>query len=96
MKKIKYEEHLKDLGLCECLSPVLEFELNQGNQINSFDLKSDWPKHGSHLIYLKKQLHLKHPGFPFHTNIEAKQDYNIQYNWKCYAYCLIHHHIIIK
>lgn len=96
MRKDKIEDHFKTLGLCECLIPILEFEINQGNKIHSYDLDSYWPHRESRLVYLKQQLHLEHPAFPFHSNVEAKRDYNIQYNWKCYAYCLTHHHMIIK
>lgn len=94
MKKIKYEEYLESLGLCECLIPLIHFEIRQGNAITNYETNSNWPKKGCHRIYLKQMLHLTHHDFPRHPNIEAKYDPNIHYNWKSYAECLVHFHFV--
>ncbi|QIO06975.1 hypothetical protein [Acinetobacter shaoyimingii] len=95
MRKIKYEDHLESLGLCECLIPLIQFEVKQGNKIMGYDTNGGWPEKGSHLIYLRQQLHLKHPDFPQHPNVNAMINRDIHCNWKTDAYCNFHHHLII-
>lgn len=95
MRKIKYEDCLESLGLCECLIPLIKFEVSQGNKITRYDTNGNWPKKGSHLIYLRQQLHLKHPDFPQHVNVSAMFNRDIHCNWNTDAYCQMHHHFTI-
>ena len=41
MKKIKYEDCLESLGLCECLIPLIKFEVRQGNKITRYDISDE-------------------------------------------------------
>lgn len=95
MGKFKYEDHLETLGLCECLIPLIQFEVKQGNNISGYDAHGQWPKEESHLIYLKQSLHLKNLNFPQHPNVQAQVNRDMHSNWHTDAYCTVHHHLII-
>lgn len=95
MRKIKYEDHLTTLGLCDCLIPLILFEINQGNKICSYDSNGKWPKEYSHLISLLHAIHLKDSQIPDHENVTVDKNLDMHCNWKTDAYCKVHHHLII-
>lgn len=95
MRKIKYEEHLATLGLCECLIPIIRFEVSRGNKITGYDTNGKWPQKNSHMIYLRYQIHLEDLDFPQQANVDAKLNVDMHFNWKTEVYCKVHHHLII-